>query len=243
MLVSRLFSVMELQMSISLTPLFPIHTRGVPANPCISHTYRKGGVGGCKLKNLEETRKCLTNYKCPKLIVAGSLPPTESVAAILSAAALADFVSSTSSNLKISITPMPAPFPISFSARSPNCARTGISTKSCRNSSSSSPRSASRARMARCSPTSAACSSKPSLHQANSKNLQYASFGIVSLFILPETTPRCPMTRIPDPQFRGHRDACLGFCRRAARCAPRRALAPHRKVWRLKHSGAPKTPS
>ena len=49
MLVSRLFSVMELQMSISLTPLFPIHTRGVPANPCISHTYRKGGVGGMQI--------------------------------------------------------------------------------------------------------------------------------------------------------------------------------------------------
>ena len=89
--------------------------------------------------------------------------------------------------------------------------------------------------MARCSPTSAACSSKPSLHQANSKSLRYASFGIVSLFILlPETTPRCPMTRIPDPQFRGHRDACLGFCRRAARCALRRALAQHRNLWQTK---------
>jgi hypothetical protein len=51
MLVSRLFSVRELQMSISLTPLFPIHTRGVRPNPCISHTYEKGGGWGVKVNN------------------------------------------------------------------------------------------------------------------------------------------------------------------------------------------------
>jgi hypothetical protein len=38
----------EYEMSTQLSPVFPIHTRGVPPNPCISHTYEKGGSGGAQ---------------------------------------------------------------------------------------------------------------------------------------------------------------------------------------------------
>ena len=47
-LISRLFSMNEYEMSTQLSPVFPIHTRGVPPNPCISHTYEKGGSGGAE---------------------------------------------------------------------------------------------------------------------------------------------------------------------------------------------------
>jgi S1-C subfamily serine protease len=56
-LISRLFSVNVYKMSIHLSPLFPIHTRGVPPNPCVSHTYEKGGGRGVLVNNNFDARR------------------------------------------------------------------------------------------------------------------------------------------------------------------------------------------